>query len=72
MERTYITIDGQSHIVEGSAEDVLRRWERAKAGGTFLGLRTNDSDRPRYVNPDAVHTIGDPIGGGGTLLWLDR
>lgn len=71
MERTYITIDGHAHIVEGTADEALRRWERAKASGTFLRLRTPDSDRPRYVNPDAVHAIGDPIGSGGTLAWLD-
>lgn len=71
MERTYITIDGQSHIVEGTADEALRHWERAKANGTFVKLRTPESDRPRYINPDAIHSIGDPVGGGGQYIWVD-
>lgn len=69
MDRTYITIDGAQHIVEGSADDVLRRWERAKAQGTFLRFHLPDSSRPHFVHPDAIRAIGDPIGTGGTLTW---
>ena len=69
MERTYISVDGDRHIVEGSADDVLRRWERAKAAGTFLCFHLPDSTRPHYVHPDAVRSIGEPVGSGGTLTW---
>lgn len=71
MERTYITIDGHAHIVEGTAADVLVRWEEAKASGTFLHFTTVDSERPRFVNPDAVRTIGDALGTGDTLRFPD-
>lgn len=69
MDRTYISIDGAQHIVEGSADDVLRRWERAKAAGTFLCFHLPESTRPHYVHPDAIRWIGDPTGTGGTFTW---
>ncbi len=69
MERTYITIDGERHIVEGSADEVLRRWEHAKAQGTFLRFHLPDTTRPHYVHPDAIRAIGDQLGSGGTLTW---
>lgn len=69
MDRTYITIDGEQHIVEGTADQVLQRWERAKAAGTFLRFNLPESSRPHFVHPDAVRAIGDPIGTGGTLTW---
>ncbi|MBJ7471077.1 MAG: hypothetical protein JHD16_07220 [Solirubrobacteraceae bacterium] len=71
MERTYISIDGEQHIVEGSADQVLRRWERAKLAGTFLRFNLPDSQRAHYVHPDAVRSIGEPAGTGGTLTWAD-
>ncbi len=69
MERTYISLDGEKHIVEGTADEVLRRWELAKSHGTFLRFNLPDSARPHYVHPDAVRSIGDQLGAGGTLTW---
>ncbi|MFT4036191.1 MAG: hypothetical protein QM679_11515 [Patulibacter sp.] len=71
MDRTYIRIEGTNHIVEGTTEQVVARWERAKRAGTMLRFQLPDSTQVRCVNPSWVEAIGAPLSGGGTLTWAD-
>lgn len=69
--RTYIRIEGANHIVEGTVEEVVARWERAKRDGKMLWFHLPDSTQLRCVNPAWVEAVGAPLGGGGTLTWAD-
>ncbi|MBO9532755.1 MAG: hypothetical protein J7513_07270 [Solirubrobacteraceae bacterium] len=67
--RTYIRIEGTNHIVEGTVEEVVAKWERAKRDGTMLWFHLPESTQVRAVNPSWVEAVGAPLGGGGTLTW---
>lgn len=69
MDRTYITFQGANHLVAGTTEEVLQRWEQALAAGTMLRFKATDSEQLLCVNPRHVETIGSPLGSGNTLLW---
>ncbi len=71
MDRTYIRFEGTNHIVEGTTEEVVERWERARREGTMLRFHLPDSTQLRCVNPSWVEAIGAPMGGSGTLSWAD-
>ncbi len=72
MDRTSITIDTHTHTVDGTADEVLRRWERAKEAGTMLRFTLPDTDQRRYVHPDAVRMISSGGASQLTLAWAEH
>lgn len=72
MEHTSITVDQHTHTVEGTVDEVLRRWERAKAAGTFLRFAIPDSEQRRYIHPDAIRQIASGGASQITLAWADH
>ncbi len=39
MDRTYITFQGANHLVAGTTDEVLQRWEQALAAAPCCGSK---------------------------------
>ncbi|MDQ8045798.1 MAG: hypothetical protein AAGC46_13640 [Solirubrobacteraceae bacterium] len=72
MDRTSITVDNHTFVVDGTADEVLRRWERAKQANTMLRFVLPDTEMRHFIHPDAVRQIASGGPRQITLAWLDH
>jgi hypothetical protein len=72
MDRTSISVDSHTYTVDGTADEVLRRWERAKSAGTMLRFVLPGTEQRHYIHPDAVRQISSGGAKEITLAWAEH